>query len=222
MAPNGNNNFSHYSTPKPAPLHQASIQQQQPVHPTSRVSETNTNTFVGNKFNPNQFYGEDEEEERSQEEEDDGFGGWNMQQQPPPQQQAFSRPSPNDPSAAAPTRTESNTTPTTSQSERNSPNHSVQPQQQQTTTDSSTGNSSALSTNELLKLFGASPYVAETEQQTKETNKASADTQPEETNKAAADTQPAQQQPYELVLPLPDALSDDDSSVESDDGGVTK
>ena len=205
MAPNGYNSLSEYSTPNPAPLHQASLHQQQPVQPASRATETNTNAFVGNKFNPNQFYGEDEEEACSQEEEDDGVGGWNMQQQPP-QQQASRKPSPNHPAATAPTRNESDTTPMTSQPEQNYTKQAVQPHQQ-TTTGSGTG-SSSLSKNELLKLFGASPYVPV--QQT------------EETSKTGADTQPAQQQPYEFVLPPPDALSDDDSSVESDDDKVAK
>ncbi len=215
MTPNGYNSLSDYSTPNPAPMQQASLSQQQRVQPASRPTETNTNAFVGNKFNPNNFYGEDEEEECSQEEEDGGFGGWNMQPQQP-----FWNPSPNLPASAAvsagPTRNGNDITPVTSQPEQNSTKQTdsacppVPPQQQ--TTCSRTGNSSALSKDELLKLFGASPYVAETVQQT------------EETNETTGDTQPTQQEPpmYELVLPPPDAPSDDDSSVESDDDEVTK
>eukprot|EP00544_Gedaniella_sp_CCMP2646_P001860 CAMPEP_0202508618 /NCGR_PEP_ID=MMETSP1361-20130828/52348_1 /ASSEMBLY_ACC=CAM_ASM_000849 /TAXON_ID=210615 /ORGANISM="Staurosira complex sp., Strain CCMP2646" /LENGTH=200 /DNA_ID=CAMNT_0049142807 /DNA_START=93 /DNA_END=692 /DNA_ORIENTATION=- len=200
MTPNGYNSLSEYSTPNPAPMQQASVLQQQRVQAASRPTETNTNAFVGNKFNPNNFYGEDEEEECSQEEEDDGFGGWSMQPQKPSWKPSHNLPA----SAAGPTRNGNDITPVTRQPEQNSTKLTdnagppVPPQQH--TTGSGTGNSSALSMDELLMLFGASPYVAETVQQT------------EETNETTGDTQPTQQQPptFELVLPPPDAPSDDD------------
>lgn len=197
-----------YNTPPTVPSHQPTFHQQS-VRPY-RASATNANSFVRNKFNANQFYGEDEEES-SRDEDDDCRGGWNSQQ-------SFANPNRHQSAVAASTTITSRSPNMTSQPNQNSPKQSGRtdtstvPAQQQkqtsgpvTSSTSTGGNSSALSTNELLRLFGASPTIPAT-------------AQTEGANKTAQDSQLTQQESTKFELVLPPAALDDSSSDESDDG----
>ena len=87
MASNGYGNAMvrqhQYNTQAHATGSHQTASHQHAVHPSQHppVPVQGTNSFVGNKFNINQFYGEDEE--CSQEEEEGEDDGWNLQLAPP-------------------------------------------------------------------------------------------------------------------------------------------
>lgn len=173
--------------------------------------------FVRNQFNPNQFFGEDEELSQEEGDDDDGGLGWNIQQAPRNQ-----RPKPNtinvgknQTNVAANRQESASPKPPGSTGEFVPQGQVTRPKAGNVNTNESSGNSAALSTNEILKLFGANLASAPVEAEA-----AVEKPVPDAVDQPVSDTQATTAKQgssnFEFVLP-PAAASDSSSDEESDD-----